>query len=187
MSTTQSNAILYAGYGDMWQRVLDMARRMPEVDAIAGVPVSGLAAAGMLSAATGIRAVPLASVPDGVSRLLILEDASGFAKIKQSKMGQADGRELLYGAVYACDHAVREMDIIGCTAEKPRVFTWNLFKSDRSKQIAYDMDGVLCRNPISQEIDYGERYKAFVTRVEQMRCATATLGWIVTGRMERYR
>ena len=179
--------MFYAGYGDMWQRVLDMARRMPDVDAIAGVPVSGLAPAGMLSAATGIKCVPIDSVPENIKRLLVIEDASGFGKCITERLGQAPGREVLYGSVYACNKAAETMDLIGCVAPKPHVFTWNLTKSDKAKFIAYDMDGVLCRNPTADEIDYGPRYERFIATAERRRICPTLLGWIVTGRMERYR
>jgi uncharacterized HAD superfamily protein len=180
-------SILYAGYEDMWQVVLDMARRMPKVDAIAGVPVSGLAPAGMLSAATGIKAVPLESVPDSVKRLLVLEDASGFSKCIAEKIGQKEGREVLYGTVYACDRAINDFDLVGCIAPKPRIFTWNLLKSNKTSLIAYDLDGVLCRDPLVAEIDYADKYLKFINEVEPIRKTLTTLGWVVTGRMERYR
>ena len=178
--------ILYESYSDMYRAVRDMATRMPDVDAIAGVPSSGLAPAGMLSAVTGIKTVPIEAVPDGVKRLLVLEDASGFAKFKNQKMGVAEGREVFYGAVYACGAAM-DIDMIGCVAEKPRVFTWNLFKSDRAKSIAYDMDGVLCVNPTMDQIDYGPKYAVFIDTVQAIQRVRTKLGWIVTGRMERYR
>lgn len=178
--------MFYAGYQDMWRVVQDMALRMPDVDAIAGVPVSGLAPAGMLSAATGIKCVPLEAVPDEVKRLLVIEDASGFAKFRQQRVGQVPGRDVLYGAVYACD-AAAELDLVGCIAPKPRLFAWNLFKSDKCGRIAYDMDGVLCENPTAEQIDYGPRYAAFIESARPLRCVRSRLGWIVTGRMERYR
>lgn len=178
--------MFYAGYADMWRVVQDMATRMPDVDAIAGVPVSGLAPAGMLSAATGIKAVPIEDVPDGVRRLLVLEDASGFAKFRDKRLGHADGREVLYGTVYACGVAA-DLDLVGCIAPKPRVFAWNLLKSDKTSMIAFDLDGVLCRNPTSEQVDYGPRYDAFLKSTTALRCVRRKLGWIVTGRMERYR
>jgi len=178
--------MFYAGYGDMWQVIQDMAGRMPDVDAIAGVPVSGLAPAGMLSAATGIKCVPLEAVPDGVMRLLVLEDASGFAKMREQRLGQAAGREVLYGSVYACDAALK-LDFVGCIAPKPRIFTWNLTKSDKCGRIAYDLDGVLCGDPLPDDIDYGPKYERFIETAEPLRVVKSVLGWIVTGRMEKYR
>jgi uncharacterized HAD superfamily protein len=179
--------MFYASYADMWLRARDMALRMPaDVDAIAGVPVSGLAPAGMLSAATGIKCVPLEAVPGEVRRLLVLEDASGFAKFRQQRAGQAPGREVLYGAVYVCD-AATDLDLVGCIAPKPRLFSWNLFKSDKCGRVAYDLDGVLCENPTAAQVDYGPRYAAFIETTRPPRCVRSRLGWIVTGRMERYR
>jgi len=179
-------SIFFAGYTDMWQRILSMAGRMPAVDAIAGVPVSGLAPAGMLSAATGVPCVALDAVPDEVRRLLVIEDASGYARFRQERIGQAPGRVVLYAAVYACG-AATDLDLVGCVAEKPRVFSWNLTKSDNARRIAYDLDGVLCRDPLPGEIDYGPRYSQFITAADPLRCAPSQLGWIVTGRTERYR
>jgi uncharacterized HAD superfamily protein len=178
--------MFYAGYGDMWRVIQDMAGRMPDVDAIAGVPVSGLAPAGMLSAATGVPCVPLEAVPPEVRRLLVLEDASGFAKMREQRMGQAPGRAVLYGAVYACD-AAAALDLVGCIAPKPRIFTWNLFKSDKCGRIAYDLDGVLCRDPLACELDNGSRYARFLECAEPLRVVKSALGWIVTGRLEKYR
>jgi uncharacterized HAD superfamily protein len=178
--------MFYAGYGDMWAVIQDMAMRMPDVDAIAGVPISGLAPAGMLSAATGVKCVPIESVPDGIKKILVLEDASGYAKMRDQRLGQADGRRVLYGAVYACDAAL-SLDFIGAVAPKPRIFTWNITKSDNCKRIAFDLDGVLCRDPLPHEIDYGPKYAAFIETADPLRVVKSYLGWIVTGRMERYR
>jgi uncharacterized HAD superfamily protein len=178
--------MFYAGYGDMWQVIQDMAGRMPDVDAIAGVPVSGLAPAGMLSAATGIKCVPLEAVPVEIRRLLVLEDASGFAKMREQRLGQAPDRKVLYGAVYACDAAIR-LDFVGAVAPKPRIFTWNLVKSDKCGRIAYDMDGVLCRDPLASELDNGPRYARFMESAAPLRRVKSMLGWIVTGRTEKYR
>jgi len=181
-----SSAIFYAGYGDMWQRVQQMAHRMPDVDAIAGVPVSGLAPAAMLSVATGVKCVSLEAVPDGIRRLLVLEDASGYAKCRTQQLGQAPGRKVYYGAVYASDAALA-LDLVGCHVDKPRIFTWNLTKSVHAARIAYDLDGVLCADPLPVDIDYGPHYERFLEAAAPLRKAPSQLGWIVTGRCERYR
>jgi len=179
---------LYEGYGDMWQRCMAMVSMIPaEADAIAGVPVSGLAPAGMLSAASGVRCVSIDAIPDDCQVLLVLEDASGFAKAQAASAGTGNKRTVIYGAVYACDAALASLDIVGCVAEKYRVFTWNLLKHTQVYKFATDLDGVLCRNPRHEEIDYAQHYDAFIETAAQLRVVKSQIGWIVTGRMERYR
>jgi len=183
-----NSPILYAGYRDLWGRCVEMAGRLPEgVDTIAGVPVSGLAAAGMLSAASGVRAAPLEAIPEDCRTLLVLEDASEFCRFREAGMGAGSGRRVVYGAVYACGRALDELDVVGARAEKSRVFDWNLCKHQRLERFAFDLDGVLCRNPTGEETDYGVRYEHFLETVSRWRCPLGRIGWIVTGRREHYR
>ena len=67
------------------------------------------------------------------------------------------------------------------------IYPWFLWKTKRIKKVAFDMDGVLCRDCTKDEDDEGEKYLNFLNTAPQKFKTDFVLGAIVTGRLERYR
>ena len=68
------------------------------------------------------------------------------------------------------------------------MFPWFMWKTPRLEHVAVDMDGVLCRDATKAEDDDGPAYAQFLRRAEpKFRPLDFKVGWIVTGRLERYR
>jgi hypothetical protein len=181
------NTIAFAGYRDTWQVLLQTANTAPRVSAVAGVPCSGIAPAGMFSAITGIPVVSLDKIPGWVTSLLVLEDATEFNRFKIKYSGIVDGRKVYWGSVFASQRACIDLDYVGAVLDKPRVFSTNLLKHYRAKNWLFDIDGVICRDPELSEVCEDRKYREFMATVPALRSVKTALGTFVTGRRERFR
>lgn len=68
----------------------------------------------------------------------------------------------------------------------PRLFEWNWRHSDLLTEAMCDMDGVLCEDPECNDDD-AERYVDFLWHAKPLHRPHRRLGWVVTGRLERFR
>jgi uncharacterized HAD superfamily protein/hypoxanthine phosphoribosyltransferase len=65
---------------------------------------------------------------------------------------------------------------------------WYAWKTNRLSQACVDLDGVLCRDATRDEDDDGPAYAAFIETADvKFKPLMGNIGWIVTGRLDRYR
>lgn len=180
---------------------------VPEVSAVAGVPRSGLIAACMIAQLRNIPQVPIESLMGiapayrpSVSRklyapqgpVLIVDDTCNRGRTKQHLKPLVQHEHVLWGAVYASDHAVNRkiVDVAGYKINTPHhAFEWNLLRDGITPHILTDMDGVLCpdwHRP-SDGGEYLEEYESWLDTVPVMRLPTYRVRGIVTARLEKYR
>lgn len=69
----------------------------------------------------------------------------------------------------------------------PRIFEWNIFHHIIASSSAFDMDGVLCEDPTSDQNDDGENYRNFIINARPKYIPTVPIKSIVTSRLEKYR
>ncbi|MBX3241137.1 MAG: hypothetical protein KIT80_16640 [Chitinophagaceae bacterium] len=69
----------------------------------------------------------------------------------------------------------------------PRIFEWNIFHHILVSSSAFDMDGVLCEDPLPEQNDDGNRYREFVLNATPKYLPTVPIKTIVTSRLEKYR
>lgn len=67
------------------------------------------------------------------------------------------------------------------------VYPWFMWKTKRVKDIAFDMDGVLCRDCTKDEDDEGKKYLNFLETADPKFLTDYPLGAIITSRLEKYR
>lgn len=67
----------------------------------------------------------------------------------------------------------------------PRGFAWNMWKHTRAQRWAFDIDGVLCRDPSKAENDDGPRYRRFLLEVEPLFLPQRQIGHVITSRLEK--
>ena len=53
--------------------------------------------------------------------------------------------------------------------------------------MAYDIDGVLCKDPTDEQNDDGELYKEFLLNADPLYITKYEIGALVTSRLEKYR
>lgn len=180
-------------------------------DAVVGIPRSGMIPASIIATALQL---PLASVDefvagiiagrsgrrvhiDGSPRILLVDDSCN----KGGAMGRAvdalargiyakHSLQITRLAVYApyqLDDPARHVDITFEECRGPRIFAWNMWKHKRLPRWAFDMDGVLCRDPRKDENDDGDAYLRFIAEADPLFLPLRPIGHIVTSRLEKYR
>lgn len=172
-------------------------------DVVIGIPRSGILPASIIST---FLQLPLAD-PIGFShgiiygrsgntvrpgkRVLLVDDTvnKGGAMsraVAALPKGLTITRACVWGP-YQVENPAALVDIVLADCHGPRAFAWNLMKHKRLPRWAFDMDGVLCRDPAKHENDDGPAYLNFIANAEPLFIPQREIGHIVTSRLERYR
>ena len=186
----------------------------PDIDLIVGVPRSGLLVALLVALylnlpvtdvdglcegrilSTGTRwNGGLPPDPAGIRKVLIVEDTSARGDQMEQTHRKIDEAGLpyhiQYAALYPYDIAVRRNPrLIGFwerVVQWPNCWEWNVMHHPESPNRCFDLDGVLCRDPLPLEDDDGGEYIRFITEVQPLARPSFEIGWIVTSRLEKYR
>ena len=126
----------------------------PEIDGICGIPRSGMIPASVIAAHLHL---PLYTYHKGQVKNVG----------KGSRLNSTDGQNLLFvddttmmgntlkklesvkgvkASVYVNPHSPRKPDLYTKELEPPHLLEWNLFNSGYCKNMAFDMDGVICHD-----------------------------------------
>lgn len=172
----------------------DLAR---DVDAIVGIPRSGVLAASML--ALHVQK-PLGTVPeyaDGVGgaadarRILLLDDTvCGGGTMRRAVAairGARPDAELVRAAVYrAPGTGANAVDRYAETVATPRAFEWNLWRSVYLPRTCLDVDGVLCEDPDFLDDD-GPEMERHIHEAAPRFLPRRPVAALVTWRLARWR
>jgi hypoxanthine phosphoribosyltransferase len=198
-----------------WVRTVDrtaavekLIGRIPDdVTAVAGVPRSGMSAAGQIAEALHVRLyaihastglVELASGerfhgerPDD-GTLLIVDDtvASGLSMyaLRERIREVSTRRRVLTAVVYASPEAAHTVDLYAEILPLPHFLQWNFFNSVHAPTTALDFDGILCEDCPAEDDDDGPRYVRFLeTAKPKYLVRSCEIPLIVTARLEKYR
>lgn len=91
-------------------------------------------------------------------------------------------------AVYCNPNAEQKPDIWVEDLPWPHLLEWNLFNSVLCPSMAYDFDGILCRDCRPEEDDDGPRYLEFLRDATPLYLTRKDpISMIVTARLEKYR
>ena len=197
----------FIDYNQLYQDVKDLSRKLPEIDAVIGVPRSGMLPASML--ATLINK-PLGSInPDGSmvlfkggtrdtnhristrytpSRLLILDDSCDTGRTLHDLRGNLVGFKTYFAAVYSSgkeDYRPKDL-LYSRVLSQPRMFAWNFMNHGLLTEACVDIDGVLCDDP-PEDLDEGPKYHEFITTVKPIVKPKFKVKYLVTGRLEGWR
>lgn len=186
---------------------LPKIRRL-KFDGIVGIPRSGMAPAALISThvqkpvadldffcKTGQlygRSGHIEAAPP--KRILLVDDTCNKGRamrratdmLRQHRPNVEFVRFAVWGP-YQLPDPYREVDVYLENLHGPRCFQWNMWKHIRLPRWAFDMDGVLCRDPTKQENDDGPAYVNFLNKADPMFLPQRPIGWIITSRNEIYR
>lgn len=193
------------------QDIVNNLYRIPSnVELIVGVPKSGMLVATLIALQLNIPLTDLDSFLDGriyhngstkqredwhlevkeCNTILVVDDSiySGneIRKVKQ-KLSVVEGKRIIYLAGYVVKENADLVDIYFKECTLPRMFEWNYMHHPLLKNTCVDIDGVLCRDPIEEENDDGEKYIYFLKNVEPRIVPTHPIGCLVSCRLEKYR
>lgn len=203
----------YKSYKDLAKAISYGIHKIPKkIDVVVGVPRSGLMAAGIVALNLNIALCDLNSFeknekirsggtrqrkranvvyPHDAQAILVVDDsiASGKSLEDTKKIINNSGYtgEIYYLCVYSNPESVEMVDIYFEVVCQPRIFEWNLFHRPFLMNCAVDIDGVLCHDPSEHENDDGPNYKKFILNAKILNKPTATIGNLVTSRLEIYR
>lgn len=182
-----------------------------DIELVVGIPRSGLLAANLISLALNLPLADLDGFLEGrilaagstrrknlfdlsaaeFKRVLVVDDSilSGTsmreAREKVGRAGLSD--RCVFCAVYGVDEAGTDADIVLERVPTPRIFQWNIMNHNVLERCCFDIDGVLCCDPTTEENDDGPGYVKFLSEARPLLMPGRKVAHLVTSRLERYR
>lgn len=172
----------YRNINDLNEIILKRLYILPrDFDLIVGIPRSGMFPANLLALYLNRPVTDLDSFRNGhvykagergqffdinqFKKILVVDDsiASGSALNKcKEQLQELKGKfEIKYCAVYVIPSKTDMVDYYFETVPLPRYFQWNIMNHTILQKACFDIDGVLCVDPTSEENDDGEKYRHF--------------------------
>lgn len=199
----------FRSLSDLMQSITDT---LPEIresgpyDYIVGVPRSGVTpAANIAIMLGGVPYADLTSFVEGVandhkktvpvapnSSVLLVDDTSSQGGAMEEAYdtlmrAHPTTKVTRYVVWSAPDTNPAHYDICSGVVQKPRMFEWNMWKIERLNTVAFDMDGVLCRDPTQHENDKGPKLIEYYKNAPAKFLPSAPVACIITNRLERNR
>ncbi len=195
-------------YSQLSKDIRQAIKLMPnDVDLVVGNPRSGMIPAYMIGAFLNL---PVASLDEYLNdintssgdrpivlrenknkKVLIVDDSvdSGNAikKIKNKLAKKNNSVEYIFFAVYATKKGKELIDYCAILCEQPRIFQWNYLYHSILGNSCFDIDGVLCLDPTSEQNDDGEKYEHFILNAKPLYIPNYKIKALVTSRLEKYR
>ena len=178
-----------------------------DFDLIVGVPRSGMLPANLLSLYLNRPYTDIHSFMNGhiykagargqffdikqFKKILVVDDsvASGAAlqECKENLKELSAQFDIKYCAVYVIPGKEKTVDYFFETVPLPRYFQWNILNHTTLEKACFDIDGVLCADPLPEQNDDGEKYIDFILNAPPLFIPGSKIGTIVTSRLEKYR
>lgn len=198
----------YRTFADLNLAILKGLPLVPrDIDLIVGIPRSGMMPANLLALYLNKPYTDIHSFINGHiynagergqffdskdhRKVLVVDDsiASGSAlkKCKQLLESAPKGFDYLFCAVYVVPGKEHLVDFSFETVPLPRYFQWNVFNHTDLEKACFDIDGVLCVDPSSEQNDDGPLYTNFILNAQPLFIPGSRIGTIVTSRLEKYR
>jgi uncharacterized HAD superfamily protein len=204
--------IQFRSFKDLNASIIAALPKLPgDFDLIVGIPRSGMLVANILALhmnipftdlegllerrviAKGRRAIryPIEKLLDKHIKVLVVDDSVGRGtQMRAAREKIADAKlhhEILYGAVYVTPESLPLVDFAFERLDWGNCFSWNVMHHKFLSECCVDIDGVLCVDPNEREDDDGDEYLKFLVNTKPLFLPTVEIGWLVTGRLEKYR
>lgn len=198
----------YRNIRDLNEVILKKLSIIPrDIDLIVGVPRSGMLPANLLALYLNRPYTDIHSFINGhiykagargqffdikaFKKILVVDDsvASGSAlkECKENLKHLETQFDIRYCAVYVIPGKEKSVDFHFETVPLPRYFQWNILNHTTLEKACFDIDGVLCADPLPEQNDDGEKYIDFVLNAQPLFIPGSKIGTIVTSRLEKYR
>ena len=202
----------YRSIQDIWHDAFAWSRELPnDIIGFCGVPRSGIPIAHAIASSRNCHYVELSSLINGESTwrepirrrmgkphntdgvILVVDDTSWSGGTMRHtikpKLAHRTDIKIKYGALYfgqngrsAIDYGFQQFHHVRQT------FQHNLLHDTFAIQQSYDLDGVICEDCPSTEIDHNEaQYIRWMQTAKPLQIPTNTIGQIITARLEKYR
>ncbi|MCD8184698.1 MAG: phosphoribosyl transferase [Bacteroides sp.] len=198
----------YRNINDLNELILKRLYILPrDFDLIVGIPRSGMFPANLLALYLNRPVTDLDSFRNGhvykagergqffdirqFKKILVVDDsiASGSAMNKcKEQLRELEGDfDIKYCAIYTIPAKTDLVDYYFEAVPLPRYFQWNILNHSILQKACFDIDGVLCVDPMPEENDDGERYRHFLLNAPPLFVPGSPIGTLVTSRLEKYR
>lgn len=198
----------YRNIADLNNIILKKLSIIPrDFDLIVGVPRSGMLPANLLSLYLNRPYTDIHSFLNGhiykagarsqffdiseFKKILVVDDsiASGSAmvEVKESLKHLESKFDIKYCAVYIIAGKEKMVDYFFEIVPLPRYFQWNILNHTTLEKACFDIDGVLCADPLPEQNDDGPKYIDFILNAPPLFIPGSKIGTIVTSRLEKYR
>lgn len=198
----------YRSISDLNNTILRELHVIPrDIDLVVGIPRSGMLPANLLALYLNLPYTDIYSFMKGYiyksgarraffdsseyKKILVVDDsiASGSAlKECQNEIAHLKSDfDIKYCAIYATPEKQNLADYALEVVPTPRYFQWNIFSHSTLEKACFDIDGVLCKDPSSQQNDDGRNYISFLLNASPLYIPGSKIGTLVTSRLEKYR
>jgi uncharacterized HAD superfamily protein/hypoxanthine phosphoribosyltransferase len=198
----------YRNITDLNNIILKRLNIIPrDFDLIVGVPRSGMLPANLLSLYLNRPYTDIHSFLNGhiykagarsqffdiseFKKILVVDDsiASGSAmvEVKESLKHLESKFDIKYCAVYIIAGKEKMVDYFFEIVPLPRYFQWNILNHTTLEKACFDIDGVLCADPLPEQNDDGPKYIEFILNAPPLFIPGSKIGTVVTSRLEKYR
>ena len=180
-----SETLNYKTYKDLSLDIKNNLHKLPkDIDLVVGIPRSGMIPAYMIGLLLSKQVCSLyefisesfkseatyrVKFNKEVKNIIIVDDSisSGRAitdtKNLIAKNDLDKKYNITYVAIYYKEESYKQFIDIGFEkVSRPRLFQWNYLNHTFLEDAAFDIDGVLCYDPLPEENDDGEKYKHFI-------------------------
>jgi uncharacterized HAD superfamily protein/hypoxanthine phosphoribosyltransferase len=198
----------YRNITDLNNIILKRLHIIPrDFDLIVGVPRSGMLPANLLSLYLNRPYTDIHSFLNGhiykagarsqffdiseFKKILVVDDsiASGSAmvEVRESLKHLESKFDIKYCAVYIIAGKEKMVDYFFEIVPLPRYFQWNILNHTTLEKACFDIDGVLCADPLPEQNDDGPKYIDFILNAPPLFIPGSKIGTVVTSRLEKYR
>jgi uncharacterized HAD superfamily protein/hypoxanthine phosphoribosyltransferase len=198
----------YRNITDLNNIILKRLNIIPrDFDLIVGVPRSGMLPANLFSLYLNRPYTDIHSFLNGhiykagarsqffdiseFKKILVVDDsiASGSAmvEVKESLKHLESKFDIKYCAVYIIPGKEKMVDYFFEIVPLPRYFQWNILNHTTLEKACFDIDGVLCADPLPEQNDDGPKYIDFILNAPPLFIPGSKIGTVVTSRLEKYR
>lgn len=199
----------YRSFDHLNKDIQKWQKKLPsDLDLIVGVPRSGLLVGNLLALHLNLPLTTVEGLEErtvlqsgqrmnqnssivSCDNILVVDDSVSSGKTIKNVKSQVKSlnlsKNIYYGAVYTSTNGKKYVDTYADVVRTPRVFEWNMMHHPQLPNWMFDLDGVLCRDPLPSENDDGERYRQFINEVPPRVVPSKEIGYIVTCRLEKYR
>jgi orotate phosphoribosyltransferase len=203
----------FRSFKDLNTSIMAALPKLPRnFDLIVGIPRSGMLVANILALHMNIpftdleglldrrvimkgrreiRGYPIEKLFDKHIKVLVVDDSVGRGtQMRAAREKIADAKlphEILYGAVYVTPESLPLVDFAFERIDWGHCFAWNVMHHKLLSDCCVDIDGVICVDPDEREDDDGDEYLKFLVNTKPLFLPKVEIGWLVTGRLEKYR
>ncbi len=198
----------YRNIANMNEVIIKRLSILPrDFDLIVGVPRSGMLPANLIALYLSKPFTDIHSFRNGhiykagergqfidvkeFKKILIVDDsiASGSAMVKAKELVKeiSSDFDVRYCAVYVIPGKENLVDYFFETVPLPRYFQWNILNHSDLEKSCFDIDGVLCVDPLDEQNDDGPKYIDFILNAAPLYIPKSKIGTLVTSRLEKYR